>query len=54
MAKYHYEHFAYTDNMNYGRMLIGHDRSRAVVRRMAIWANKGCYRIERHRVYETN
>ena len=52
MAKYHYEYFAYTDNMNYGRMLIGRYRSYTDASVHAQWANKGCYRIEKHRVYD--
>ena len=51
MAKYHYEYFAYTDNLNYGRQLIAQDRSRTYVATMARWAGKGCYNIEKHRVY---
>ena len=51
MCKYHYEYFVYTDNLCYGRMLIGHDKSRSMANALGIWANKGCYVIEKHRVY---
>lgn len=51
MARYHYEFFAYTDNLNYGRLLLGHSHSMTGASMIAQWANKGCYRIEKHRVY---
>lgn len=51
MKRYHYEYAAYTDNLNWGRMLICRDRSYDYVAMMAKNANKGCYRIIRERVY---
>ena len=53
-GKYHYEYFAYTDNMCYGRMKLAQDRSRTMASVAAQWAGKGCYRIEKHRVYDKN
>ena len=51
-GKYHYEYFAYTCNMCYGRMLLAQSRSRSMASVEAQWANKGCYQIEKHRVYD--
>lgn len=48
---YHYEWFAYTDNLCWGRMLLGRSKSRSEAERIARAANKGCYVIEKHRVY---
>lgn len=50
--KYHYEYFAYTDNLCYGRMFLGHDKSLDVARWIAINSNKGCYIILKKRVYD--
>ena len=52
--KYHYEWFVYTDNLNYGRMLLVHYRKKSQAR---VHANNlsfhyGVLSIERHRVYE--
>ena len=49
-GKYHYEFFAYTDNLCYGRMLIGSGRTESEARREARMAGKGVFVIERHRV----
>lgn len=50
--KYHYEYFAYTCNLNYGRMQIGHGRTRTEASIEAQWAGKGVYQIEKRRVYD--
>ncbi len=50
MASYHYEYFVYTDNLCYGRMFLGKDRSKSAARAIGRWANKGCFTIEKHRV----
>lgn len=52
MAKksYHYEYFAYTDNMCYGRMLLGRSTNESIAHAIGQMANKGCYRVEKHRV----
>ena len=52
MAKYHYEFFAYTDNLNYGRLFLGSSRDYRAAKLIARSANKGCYVIEKHRVYD--
>lgn len=52
MKKYHYEWFAYTDNLNYGRVFLGMDRSYRMAKFIARSANKGCFVIEKHRVYD--
>lgn len=52
MRKYHYEYFAYTDNLCYGHMLIGQFSSMGIAEFYANLANKGCYVIEKHRVYD--
>jgi len=51
MKGYHYEYFAYTDNLCYGRIFLGKGASFREVERIAENANKGCYVIEKHRVY---
>lgn len=51
-GNYHYEYFAYTDNLNYGRLYMGQSRQRWYAKMIAQNANKGCYVIEKHRVYE--
>lgn len=48
---YHYEYQAYTDNLNYGRMLIARSRNKAYCDYMARSEGKGAYVIEKHRVY---
>ncbi len=48
---YHYEYFAYTDNLCYGRIFLGKGSSSREAERIAENANKGCYVIEKHRVY---
>ena len=50
--KFHYEYEAYTDNLCYGRQLIIRDRNKSYVEHTAWNAGKGCYVIERVRVYE--
>lgn len=50
--KYHYEFFAYTDNLCYGRVLIGHRLTYQAAKYLAETAKMGCYIIERHRIYE--
>ena len=50
--KYHYEYAAYTDNLCYGRQLIVRDKNKSYVEHAAWNAGKGCYVIERVRVYE--
>ena len=50
--KYHYEYFAYTDNLNYGRLFLGKDKSYTMAALIARNANKGCCVIEKHRVYD--
>ena len=53
MAKsYHYEYFAYTNNMGYGRMYLGQSRSRSIAQYIGQNARKGCFDIEKHRVYD--
>lgn len=52
MSKYHYEYFAYTNNLNYGRLLLGSDRTVRGALRIGHEARKGCYCIEKHRVYD--
>lgn len=51
--KYHFEYFAYTDNLNYGRQLITQGRNKAEVELVAQLSGKGCYRIEKHKVPNT-
>ena len=52
--KYHYEYAAYTDNLCYGRMLLGKGRTRSETLAIGQWANKGVFTIEKYRVYESN
>lgn len=49
---YHYEWAAYTDNLNWGCILIARSRSKAVVEAAAFESDKGCYRIVRERIYD--
>lgn len=49
--KYHYEYFAYTDNMCYGRILIGRG-SYTEANFEAQMANKGAYTVVKQRVYD--
>lgn len=51
MKPYHYEYFAYTDNLNFGRLFLGQSKSLSEAKYIARTANKGCYVIEKHRVY---
>jgi len=51
MKKYHYEFVAYTDNLNYGRMFLGQAKTKAEATHIARTANKGCFVIEKHRIY---
>lgn len=53
MKKFHYEYFVYTDNLNYGRTYIGKDRSSTTAYNLGRRANKGCFVVEKHRVYES-
>lgn len=50
--KYHYEYFAYTNNMNYGRVYLGQSSSLTLAKFYGYNANKGCFDIEKHRVYD--
>lgn len=53
MAKrFHYEYFAYTDNLNYGRMLIAQSTCKSLCYLRARNANKGTFVVEKHRVYD--
>ena len=49
---YHYEYFAYTDNLCYGRILLGKSYNKGLAYRIGQRAYKGCYVVEKHRVYE--
>lgn len=51
MKKYHYEYFAYTDNLNYGRLYLGKAETSGEAHRIGLQANKGVFVVERHRVY---
>lgn len=51
MGKYHYAWFVYTDNLCYGRMYLGRERSKSIARRIGINANKGVFVLEKKRVY---
>ena len=51
MKKCHYEFVAYTDNLNYGRMFLGQAKTKAEATHIARTANKGCFVIEKHRIY---
>ena len=53
-GSYHYEYVAYTDNLCYGRVKIAQDKSRSWVRYCAETSGKGCYVINRVRVYDKN
>lgn len=50
--KYHYEWAAYTDNLGYGRVFLARGRNRDIVAFEAHNAKKGCFIINRERVYE--
>ena len=50
--RYHYEYFAYTDNLNYGRMLIGRFSTLWLAQYAAQNGNRGAWRVERRRVYD--
>lgn len=48
---YHYEYFVYTDNLNYGRMFLGRSRSLSEAHNIGRSACRGCFRVEKRRVY---
>ena len=48
---YHYEYFAYANNLCYGRMLLGHSATAKGARAIGERANRGAFDIERHKVY---
>ena len=48
---YTYVYKVYTDNLCYGRMLIGEAKSKAEAEAIGWKARKGCYVVERTRVY---
>lgn len=50
--KFHWEYAAYTDNLCYGRQLITQGRVKQDVENAAWKARKGCFVIERVRVYD--
>lgn len=52
MKKYHYEWAAYTDNLCWGRQLLGRDRSKSWVTYLAYAAGKGSFIIVKERVYD--
>lgn len=52
MENYHYEWFVYTDNLTYGRMLLGHVENRKMAERIGQMACKGCYFLEKHIVID--
>lgn len=49
--KYHYEFFLYTDNLCWGRILLGKGLTREEAIRNARPGNYGCTVVEKHRVY---
>lgn len=49
--KYYYEWYAYTCNLCYGRMFLAKGESKAIVSYEARMANKGCFVLEKKRVY---
>ena len=49
---YHYEYAAFTDNLCYGRMLLGSARTRTAANAIGQWANKGVFIIKKYRVYD--
>ena len=51
MRKYFYEYVVYTNNLCYGRVLIGRFSSRALAEYAGRTANRGAFDIERRRVY---
>lgn len=51
MSAYHYEHFVFTDNLCWGRVFLGKSKSLSEARQIGRSANKGCFVVERHRVY---
>lgn len=50
--QFHYEYAAYTDNLCWGRMLIAQGRDLRSVRMRAELSGKGCFVIEKVKVYE--
>lgn len=51
-AKYHYEYFCYTSNLNWGRMLLGRAPSANMARIIGMRANRGGFRIEKRKVID--
>lgn len=49
--KYRYIYAVYTDNLCWGRMLIGRADNRAVAEYMGVTAGKGCFIVKRERKY---
>lgn len=47
---YHYEYFLYTDNLSWGRMLIGKGKTPSEARKNARPGNWGACVIEKRRV----
>ena len=50
--KYHYEYFLYTDNLCWGRKLLGKGRSPGEARIAAGFGSFGATVMEKHRVYD--
>lgn len=50
--RYHYEWAAYTDNLDYGRVLIIKHRNRDYVYLTACCAHKGVFIVRKERVYD--
>ncbi len=48
---YRYTYAVYTDNLAWGRMLIGRTDNRSDAERMGYYAGKGAYIVKRERVY---
>jgi len=51
MEHYHYEFKVYTSNLKWGRLYLGTAPTRTQANILGRLANKGCYVIERSRVY---
>lgn len=52
MKKYHYEYFAYTDNLFWGRIYLGKSRNQSEAHKIGREAGKGCYMVRRKRVHD--
>lgn len=50
--KYHYEWAAYTNNLCYGRVFLTRGRNRDIVAFETHNAGKGCFTVNRERVYD--